>query len=138
MAKKRLLVVDNHQGQRETYRQILEDAGYDVTTARSGEEGLQLAREGDFDLVLADDKSSTDEGLMLLIDFARQEPSAFVLMITPGREKTVTPGSVESIKSALRGVEFDFLEKPVGLSQLLGMVESACARAENKRRRNRK
>ena len=56
MARKKVLVVDDEKNQREIYTLILEDDGYQVTTAQSGEQALRFAREKPFDLVLTDYK----------------------------------------------------------------------------------
>ena len=56
MARNRVLVVDDEKNQREIYTLILEDDGYQVTTAQSGEQALRIAREHPFDLVLTDYK----------------------------------------------------------------------------------
>jgi CheY-like chemotaxis protein len=45
MARNRVLVVDDEKNQREIYTLILEDDGYQVTAAQSGEQALRLARE---------------------------------------------------------------------------------------------
>jgi len=52
--KKAILVVDDSLTSRMLERSILEAAGYDVTTASSGEEGLELARQRPFALFVVD------------------------------------------------------------------------------------
>lgn len=118
MARRRVLVVDDEKNQREIYSLILEDAGYEVTTAQSGEQALRLAREADYDLVLTDYKMTGMDGLSLLSNLLKQEPSIIVVMMT-------AHGSVDSVKEALRGGAFDYLEKPIDKDQLLAVVESA-------------
>jgi DNA-binding NtrC family response regulator len=121
MARNRVLVVDDEKNQREIYTLILEDDGYQVTTAQSGEQALKIARETDFDLVLTDYKMGGIDGLTLLSELIRLDPSIIVVMMT-------AHGSVESVKEALRGGAFDYLEKPVDRDQLLKVVESALGR----------
>ena len=45
MARNKVLVVDDEKNQREIYTMILEDDGYEVTTAQSGEQALRFARD---------------------------------------------------------------------------------------------
>jgi DNA-binding NtrC family response regulator len=125
LRRDRILVVDEAKNQRELYRLILEDAGYEVTATQDGEQALLLARENHFDLVLTDDKTTGTGGIMLTIELSKQNPSAFVLTIITGGEKMLTHGSSMEIEKALRGAMFGFLEKPVDRMVLLRVVESA-------------
>ncbi|MFP5502242.1 MAG: ATP-binding protein, partial [Candidatus Sericytochromatia bacterium] len=52
--RKRILVVDDSLTTRMLEASILESAGYEVTLAASGEEGLAKAREGSYDLMIVD------------------------------------------------------------------------------------
>jgi DNA-binding NtrC family response regulator len=121
MARNRVLVVDDEKNQREIYRLILEDDGYVVTSAQSAEQALRLARENHFDLVLTDYKMTGMDGLTLLGELLRTDPSLIVIMMT-------AHGSVESVKEALRGGAFDYLAKPVDRDELLKVVQSALGR----------
>src|SRR5204863_1846378 len=121
MARNRVLVVDDEKNQREIYTLILEDDGYQVTTAQSGEQALRIAREHPFDLVLTDYKMAGMDGLTLLNELLKLDPSIIVIMMT-------AHGSVESVKEALRSGAYDYLEKPVDRGQLLKVVEDALGR----------
>jgi DNA-binding NtrC family response regulator len=121
MARKRVLVVDDEKNQREIYRLILEDAGYEVTTAQSGEQAMRFSREADFDLVLTDYKMTGMDGVTLLGELVRQDPSIIVVMMT-------AHGSVDSVKEALRGGAYEYLEKPIDRDQLLEVVQNALGR----------
>jgi DNA-binding NtrC family response regulator len=121
MARNRVLVVDDEKNQREIYTMILGDDGYSVTTAQSGEQALRFAGENQFDLVLTDYKMTGMDGLTLLGELLKLDPSIIVVMMT-------AHGSVESVKDALRGGAFDYLEKPIDRDQLLKVVQSALER----------
>jgi DNA-binding NtrC family response regulator len=121
MPRNKILVVDDERNQREIYTLILGDDGYQVTTAQSGEHALKLAREQNFDLVLTDYKMTGMDGMMLLGELLRDDPSRLVVMMT-------AHGSVESVKEALRSGAYDYLEKPIDREQLLKVVESALSR----------
>ena len=118
MARNRVLVVDDEKNQREIYTLILEDDGYQVTAAQSGEQALRFARENPFDLVLTDYMMAGMDGLTLLNELLKVDPSIIVVMMT-------AHGSVDSVKEALRGGAFDYLEKPVDRDQLLKVVQNA-------------
>jgi DNA-binding NtrC family response regulator len=121
MARNKVLVVDDEKNQREIYTLILEDDGYQVTTAQSGEQALRFAREHPFDLVLTDYKMAGMDGVMLLNELLKVDPSIIIVMMT-------AHGSVESVKEALRGGAFDYLEKPIDRDQLLKVVQNALGR----------
>jgi DNA-binding NtrC family response regulator len=121
MARNKVLVVDDEKNQREIYTLILEDDGYQVTTAQSGEQALRLAGEKPFDLVLTDYKMAGMDGLTLLNELLKLDPSIIVVMMT-------AHGSVESVKEALRSGAFDYLEKPIDRDQLLKAVQDALGR----------
>ena len=52
--KKRVLVIDDEVSLRLALRDVLESAGYSVTTVASGSEGLMRARCHDYDLIITD------------------------------------------------------------------------------------
>lgn len=54
MTAKRILLVEDHEDNRNIYRTILEHYGYEVLVATDGQTGLRLAREAQPDLVLMD------------------------------------------------------------------------------------
>jgi CheY-like chemotaxis protein len=49
-----ILIVEDDEDSRFVYRLLFEDEGYSVALARSGDEGLRMAREGHPDAVLMD------------------------------------------------------------------------------------
>lgn len=54
MDNKRILLVEDHEDNRNIYRTILEHYGYEVVIATDGQSGIRLAREARPDLVLMD------------------------------------------------------------------------------------
>jgi DNA-binding NtrC family response regulator len=116
--RNRVLVVDDEKNQRELYQMILEDAGYEVQTAASGQAALRAYEESDVDLVLTDYNMAGMDGLALLKELVARDPSIIVVMITAF-------GSVDSVKDALRSGAYDYLEKPVDQETLLRTVNEA-------------
>jgi DNA-binding NtrC family response regulator len=116
--RNRILVVDDEKNQRELYQMILEDAGYAVQSASSGQLALKVFDESDIDLVLTDYNMAGMDGLRLLKELVARDPSTIVVMITAF-------GSVDSVKEALRSGAYDYLEKPVDQETLLRTVAEA-------------
>ena len=54
MTSKRILLVEDHEDNRNIYRTILHHFGYEVHEAADGREGIRLARELQPDLILMD------------------------------------------------------------------------------------
>ena len=68
MAEKqcRILYVDDHDDSAEMLKLILADADYDVDSARSMQQALQMTTENTFDLYVVDNRLPDGSGLELL------------------------------------------------------------------------
>ena len=69
----RILVVDDSDTTRQIEKSILESAGFSVDTAVDGIDGLEKAKEKQFDLVLSDKDMPRMTGLVLLDNLRRME-----------------------------------------------------------------
>ena len=112
-SKGRILVVDDEPGIRETLTGVLEDEGYDVESAESGERCLEMLASRTFAVVLLDIWLPGIDGLETLqrisdID-AQQRPA--VVMISGH-------GSIESAVRATKLGAHDFLEKPLSVARV--------------------
>ncbi|HEX7957118.1 MAG TPA: response regulator, partial [Pyrinomonadaceae bacterium] len=61
----RILFVDDHEDTRFLISYLLGEWGYEVTVAKSVEDGLVLARRGNFDLYLLDSRFGDGSGTEL-------------------------------------------------------------------------
>jgi len=64
--KRKILVVDDDAALRETMRGVLENAGYEVTTARNGCEAITFLARHDYDVVLLDTAMPKLDGLSVV------------------------------------------------------------------------
>ena len=71
----RILCIDDHDDTSEMLKLILSNEDYEVVTARTGEEALQLAKSGEFDLYVLDKHLPDRNGLDLCSELN---------LITPG------------------------------------------------------
>jgi DNA-binding response OmpR family regulator len=78
----RLLVVDDEQDIRYLYAAELEDDGYQVDTAGSGNDAAQLLQEKDYDLVVLDIQMKGESGLQLLQKIVRERKDLPVILCT--------------------------------------------------------
>ncbi|MBS1787111.1 MAG: sigma-54-dependent Fis family transcriptional regulator [Acidobacteria bacterium] len=125
MAARKILIVDDEKNQREILQMILtgemDETGaprYEVKTAGSGQEALRSFKHENFDLVMTDLKMAGMDGLQLLGELAQLDSSTPVILMT-------AHGSIETVKEALRGGAFDYLEKPLDRAKLLQVVAKA-------------
>ncbi len=118
MARKTILVVDDEKSQREILEMILSEAGYDVTTAASGEAAMKFIADRRFDLVLTDLKMTGMDGIELLQQLLGHDSSIIVILLT-------AHGSIDSAKEALRRGAFDYLQKPYDRDTLLNTIHNA-------------
>src|SRR2546427_10445660 len=118
MARKTILVVEDEKPQSDILQEILTDAGYDVTSAASGEAALKFAKERNFDLALTDLKMTGMDGIELLQHLLELDSSIIVILLT-------AHGSIDSAKEALRRGAFDYLLKPFDQEALLATIKRA-------------
>ena len=101
----RVLVVDDEETIRRLIAQVLEETGYDVVQASSGEKGLELYRLDPFQLIVTDIYMDKMTGLDLLKEVKTLDPDVLVVVITSN-------ASLETAMDALRAGAYDYLIKP--------------------------
>jgi two-component system nitrogen regulation response regulator NtrX len=116
--KATILVVDDEESILETLSGILEDEGYDVVTAPTGEKALVRFDEISPDIVLLDVWMPGKDGIAILQLIREKKRDACVIMIS-GHSKIDT--AVDAIKLGA----YDFLEKPLSLEKVLVLVRNA-------------
>jgi CheY-like chemotaxis protein len=82
--KRRILVVDDDPGIRQTLQIALSKTGYEVLEARDGEEATRLWHETAPDLVIADIHMPKKSGLLLIQDIRDYDSSTPVIVMTDG------------------------------------------------------
>jgi DNA-binding response OmpR family regulator len=78
----KILVVDDDPSIRMLYKEELEDEGYNVIVATSGEEALRLFEEEDPDLVTLDILMPDIDGIQVLRKIKEKKPRLPVIMST--------------------------------------------------------
>jgi DNA-binding NtrC family response regulator len=120
MSRARILAIDDEKNIRHLIKNELTLEGLEVTTAKSGEEGLRLFKEKRFDVVLLDIRLPKMTGIEVLRNLKQKSPHTEVIMIT-GYGDIQT--AVESMKLGAR----DYITKPFKLSELLAIVNEVAA-----------
>ncbi|KPK02111.1 MAG: Fis family transcriptional regulator [Nitrospira bacterium SG8_35_4] len=118
VTKATILLVDDEESILETLSGILEDEGYDVVTASSGEKALAQFDDISPDVVLLDVWMPGKDGIETLQLLREKKRDVCVIMIS-GHSKIDT--AVDAIKLGA----YDFLEKPLSLEKVLILVRNA-------------
>jgi signal transduction histidine kinase len=116
-----ILLVEDELQLRDNLQILLQSAGYQVTTAANGVEGIQQLREQAFDLVLTDLVMPGMDGFKVMDYLRVHSPETVVVAITGYV-------SAESAITALRKGAYDYLAKPLDVD----LVHSVVARALEK------
>jgi two-component system, NtrC family, nitrogen regulation response regulator NtrX len=120
MRPRKLLVVDDEPGIRQSLSGVLEDEGYVVDTAGSGEACLAALPGGAYELVLLDIWLPGMDGMDVL---SQIQEMPFVdrpqVVVISGH------GSIEAAVKATKLGAFDFLEKPLSIDKVSVVVKNA-------------
>ena len=117
----RILFIDDDRAGREVALFNLRKAGYEVTAASDGQEGLAAFSPEKFDLVVTDVKMPGVSGIEVLRRIRAQAQDVPVLVITAF-------GNVETAVEAMKEGAYDFIGKPFHRDQLLLSIAKAFER----------
>ncbi|MGA7244627.1 MAG: heavy metal response regulator transcription factor [Terracidiphilus sp.] len=118
----KILVIEDEVKTAKFLKKGLSEAGYVIDVAADGLEGLHLAQEVDFDLVILDVMLPVLDGWQVLARLHETEQTALVLMLT----------ARDAVHERVRGFELgadDYLVKPFAFSELLARVRSLLRRS---------
>jgi len=116
--RSRILVVDDEESIRYTFRNFLEDEGHKTITAASYEEAMGFLREMEFDLVYVDIVLEGKSGLDVLRDSKESARNTEFIVITGAP-------SVETAANAVRLGALDYIVKPVRHGDLMRITDKA-------------
>jgi two-component system, NtrC family, response regulator PilR len=118
-----LLVIDDEPDLRTLYELTLLREGYEVETAGSVEQALELMRDRVYSAVISDMRLPDGSGLDVLAFIEQHLRREKAIVIT-------AYGSAENAVEALKAGAYDYLTKPVDLRQFRAVVASALGRAQ--------
>ncbi|MFQ5500307.1 MAG: response regulator [Candidatus Zixiibacteriota bacterium] len=114
--KTRILWVDDEIDSLKSHILFLKKRGIEVVEAMSGDDGIALAQEQNFDLVLLDEMMPGKDGLTTLEEIKEVRPHLPVVMVTKSEEESL-------MEQAIGQKIDDYLVKPVVPSQILLVVK---------------
>ena len=116
---KRILVIDDDIGIRESLSLVLGDAGYQVDTVESGEQGIEKVKRNNYDLIFLDIKMAGMDGIETLQEIRKMGKKIPVYIITAFQREYFR--QLEDAKQ--NGMDFEVIEKPFDRKRLLSLVK---------------
>src|SRR5690606_2717229 len=131
MFKKKILIIEDTEFMKKLISDVLKEAGYEVVTASSGEEGLQKVREEKPDLVLLDVVMPGMDGFEVCRILREDESNNLmpIIMLT----------AQENEDHKLEGLELgadDYIIKPFNSRELVSRVRNTLKRIDRNRLAN--
>ncbi len=118
MAKAQILIVDDEPGLRDTLADLLEDDGYEVATAASGEVAIEMCREHRYHVILMDVRMPGIDGVEAFRRIRRHQPDVRVIIMT-------AYSTEELEQQALAEGAIAYLPKPLEISQVTELIGEA-------------
>ena len=119
----KILVIDDERPIRRTLCEILEFEKFEVDRAENGEDGLKMAQENEYDVILCDIKMPKMDGMEVLEKIKELDYDSTIVMISGH-------GTIDTAVDALKKGAFDYLPKPPDLNRLLVTVRNAMNKKE--------
>jgi two-component system, NtrC family, response regulator HydG len=106
-----ILVVDDNPSMAKTLADILDVKGFEVHTAYSGAEALEILRNNSIDVLLTDVKMPDMNGVELYLETKKTRPALTTILMTAyAADEIIQQGMAEGIKTVLtKPVDIDFL-----------------------------
>ena len=119
----RILIVEDDQLAADAMERGLSESGHDCRRAADGDEGLNAAREGEFDVMIVDRMMPKMDGVQLGETLRREGDQTPVLFLS-------ALGEVGDRVAGLQAGGDDYLVKPYAFAELIARVEALSRRRE--------
>jgi len=112
-----ILIIDDNEQIRTFLRKVLEAAGYKVTEASNGQEGLRQFRQTPTPLVITDLLMPDKDGLEVTMALHRESPTVKIIVLTGGS------GQRDFLEVAKLLGAHRTMRKPLTIAELLQAVQ---------------
>ncbi|MCK4890147.1 MAG: response regulator, partial [Candidatus Aminicenantes bacterium] len=124
MSNNTILIIDDDQVTTAVIEEYLVDFGLKVITAQNGDEGIEVMRKSNPDLILLDIMMPGKDGIQILKE----------IKLTPGLSNTpiLLLSSVDRTNIKVKGLELgadDYITKPVDKAELLARIQLSLKRS---------
>jgi len=124
--RRRILIVEDDEGAGQQLKRLLElDQGLEVALAANGQQALQCLREDNYSIVITDLRMPGLDGLDLIREIQRLHLNATAIVMTAF-------GGVDEAIQAIRLGAYDFLTKPIDVTNLRLLLARALRERELK------
>lgn len=121
MAKGQILVIDDEQAIRDLISEVLNIAGYEVSIAADGLDGLNKIRKQKYDLIILDVNLPKLDGFAILEKVRESAPTQPIIMISARTDK-------DDVTHGLRLGADDYVRKPFSVEELVLRIENRLKR----------
>ncbi len=121
---KKVLIVDDEERVVQSIAGVLEDEGFQVATAKSGEEAIQVFQQEEPDVTLLDIWMPGMDGIEILKRLKGIAPERQIIMISGH-------ATISTAMTSVKLGAFDFIEKPLSLDVLLLTIRRALDRQKD-------
>jgi two-component system, NtrC family, nitrogen regulation response regulator GlnG len=118
MNQGKILIIEDEDSLRRVLQKALEDEGYWVQTAGTGELGRSAVKNSQFDVALMDIKLPDVDGLELLKEFKDGGVDVATIVMT-------AQNTMRNAIGAMKNGAFDYITKPFDLDEALVLVKRA-------------
>mgnify|MGYP001278532928 CR=1 FL=1 len=119
----RVLIIEDERETAEFLQKALKESGHTADIAHDGEQGLAMARERGYDVLVVDRMLPRLDGLAIVRALrAADDPTPMLILSALGE--------VDDRVKGLRAGGDDYLTKPFAFSELLARIEALARRAE--------
>lgn len=113
-----ILLIDDDTEIRYSLNRVLSARNYRITEASSGEEGLRLAKEQQFEVIFLDNRMDGMSGLETLQHLRSMATESMIILMTAF-------GTTQTAIEAMKYGAFDYIIKPFELRKVLELTEKA-------------
>ena len=117
---KRILVVDDDQAVRNSFELALEDLGYELDTAETGEKGLEMGKANKYDLIYLDLRLPGMSGVEVLHEIRKGNKDTPIYIITAFHKDYFD----ELRMTQQAGIDFQLLRKPIDSDQIVELTKA--------------
>lgn len=113
---KKVLVVEDAEYMRKMFREVLEEYGFEVFLAESGEEVLEKFEKSKPDVVIMDVLMPRKDGLTVMRELLEKDKNAKIIVVSALGKPSLENDSIKIGAKA-------FLKKPFNIDRLLFLIE---------------